>query len=525
LKPAPRNFIDKVIGYFDPAAGARRAHARLVSDRLTGIRKYEGASKGRRTAGWVTSGASANAELQGSLAVLRNRSRDLVRNGGYGGRAISLIETNVVGCGIVPQAQHKTSSREDAAQSLWKEWGESTLCDYQEETHFYGLQAQIVRAMAESGEVLIRRIWMRPSDNLPVPMQLQVLEADYINTLRSNEKTADGGYIVQGKEFDKRGKLVAYWLFDRHPGEIGVPFSNLVAKRVLATDIIHLYRADRPGQIRGIPFLAPCIIRLRDLDEYEDAQLQRQKIASCFSVIIRDAEAALDNRVAGTGAEASEDQLEKIGPGMILELPDGKDVSFATPPGVDGYSEYTRSHLRGIAVGTNLTYEAFTGDYSNVNFSSGRMGWLEMNRSIQQLQYNLVIPRLCVRIWSWFQEAAELEGRTDAVGVLADWMPPRREQIDPKSENAATQMAIRNGTKTWEQAVREEGYDPKKQIEEIKRTNKAFDDAGIILDCDPRNVTAQGLAQVEPADPADSNADATDKPAPAKNKDAQGGRK
>ena len=117
-----RNFVDKFVSFFSARAGARRAQARLVESGLLNLKRgYDGASKGRRVEGWLTSGSSPNVETQASLQLLRNRSRDLVRNNPYAARAIQAITTNTVGKGIFPQALGNENGV-TAAETRWAKW-------------------------------------------------------------------------------------------------------------------------------------------------------------------------------------------------------------------------------------------------------------------------------------------------------------------------------------------------------------------------------------------------------------------
>jgi hypothetical protein len=59
-------WLDRAIGWMSPGAGLSRARARAA---LQTLRAYEGATIGRRTSGWRTTGASANAEIAGALAA------------------------------------------------------------------------------------------------------------------------------------------------------------------------------------------------------------------------------------------------------------------------------------------------------------------------------------------------------------------------------------------------------------------------------------------------------------------------
>lgn len=483
------NWLDRVIAFVNPQAAIRRQRARLAVDAMDRIsaRKYEGAAKGRRIDGWLTQSTSANAEISTALATLRDRSRDLVRNNPYAARAIQAISANTVGTGIVPQAKHKKPKPAQMAMDAWRVWGETTQCDADGNLDFYGLQALAMRTVAESGECLIRQ--RRSQDpKLAIPLQLQLLEADFVDSSKEGDLES-GGYIIQGVEFDRFGKRVAYYLFTKHPGDKA---ASKVSVRVPAEEIIHLYRKDRPGQVRGVPWSAPVIVRLHDFDEYEDAQLVRQKIAACYTAFVQDIETPLDST-------AAESVLgERLEPGSIELLPPGKTITLANPPTVTGYNEYASAVLHAVAAGYGVTYEMLTGDFSQVNFSSGRMGWLEFNRNIELWRWSMLIPQFCNTVWAWFIEAAMLKGFS-VEGVEATWTPPRREMIDPTREVPATIKAIRGGLMSLSQSIRENGYDPKTHLEEMKADFDLLDKLGLKLDSDPRNITAGGMVQPEVA--------------------------
>lgn len=493
------NALDSLIGWLSPATGFRRLRARKAFETLRG--GYEGASSGRRTEGWTAGNGSANAALAGSLPKLRARSRDLTRNNPYAEKALSVIVTNTVGAGITPAFRSTTrkANRAEALAEVWKAWGETTDCDADGLHDFYGIEALVLRTIAESGECLIRRRWRRASDGLALPFQLQVLEPDFIDTSKDTAAPdKDGRETVQGIQFDALGRRTGYWLYSRHPGDNAV-WGRTESRLVPAEDIIHVYRVRRPGQVRGVPWPAPVIMRLRDFDEFEDAQLIRQKIAACFAAFVTDTEGGA---VAPDGKpKAISDSIE---PGIMEVLPPGKSIAFADPPGVTGYDEYTTTMLRGVAAGYGITYEALTGDLSGVNFSSGRMGWLEFQRNIDEWRWLMLIPRLCGGVWAWFAEAAALSG-LNTEGVRAEWSPPRREMIDPVQETKATVNAIRAGLQSLPEAIRQQGYDPDAVFREIAETNKLLDDLGLVFESDARKITQAGQLQTEISGAANDN--------------------
>jgi len=503
------NWIDKAVDYLNPVAGANRRKHRMASMNLQAIqRKYDAAQRGPRTDGWTTVGgfgSSANAEVGYALRVVRDRCRDLVRNNTYAGGGITAIVSNTVGTGILCQPTSSDSSKSDAASLLWRKWSESTDCDADGLHDFSGLQSLAFRSMVEGGESMVVRRWRRPSDGykIPVPFQIQVLEGDYLDTTKSFQTGANGnGYIIHGVEFNNRGQRVAYWLFDHHPGEFGLikTGSGLISKRVDAKDVIHLFRVDRAGQARGIGWAAPCVIRFRDFDLFEDAVNMRMQIAACFAGFIGDIESPLE---AGNAKTAISD---KLSPGALEILPPGKTITFPNMPSAadDGHSVRV---LRGLAKGLGITYETLTGDYSQTNYSSGRMGWISEYRNIEAWRWITFIPRFCNPIYAWFQEAADLVGKSVDQTVPL-WTPPRREMIDPTKEIPAQRDAVRSGFVSLSESIRESGRIPSEVFKEMKKDSDTVKALGLVLDTDPSQIARGGNAQ--PPDQTGGNTGAGD---------------
>lgn len=349
---AKTNWIDRAVGYVSPQAGLRRIRARAAAEVV--LRHYEGAASGRRTQGWNRSTTDANAAMAPSLARLRDAARDLVRNNGYAESAITTICDHVVGWGIVAKAKPKNVK----ATELWAQWAETTACDADGRQDFAGLQHLVTRTVVESGEALVRRRIRRPEDELPIPLQIQVLEPDYLDTAKTGLRLPNGGRIVSGVEFDVLGKRAAYWLFQEHPGSVISAASASV--RVPAESVLHVYRQDRASQVRGASWFAPVLLKFKDFDDFDDATLMKQKVAACLSVITTDAD--------GTGAplgtvDPASPTIDSLEPGGILNLAPGRSVQVVQPPSVREYSDYTRTTLRGVATGLGVSYEDLTGDY------------------------------------------------------------------------------------------------------------------------------------------------------------------
>jgi lambda family phage portal protein len=468
-----------------PDWGMRRLRARASAQVMA--RHYDAASVGRRTSGWQRYASDANTASAAALTSLRELSRDLRRNNGWAKRGIQVIANNSVGWGIMPKPKAgRSRARNAAAIELWNDWADSTACDFDGRLNFYGLQRLAMETIVESGEVLIVR--QAPADDKQsIPMRLQVLEPDYLDSSKHGLSTPEGGTIIGGVEFDARGRRVAYWMFTSHPGSQGLMSRGFESVRVPADRVLHVYHVDRPGQVRGVPWLAAAIARLNDLDDFEDAELMQQKVAACFGAFVTD----MDGQSTSLGAQdEDDDELEHLEPGHIAYLPPGKTVTFAQPPRAqDG--AFTIRSLRRIAVSIGVPYEDLTADFSQVNYSSARMARLAHWQNVSVWREHMLIPQLCGGVWAWAMElAAAMQGWPTM--PLAHWSAPPMPILEPDKEGLAYLRLVRIGAMTWPQMVRELGYDPTEQLTEIAETNAELDKLGIVLDIDPRKTNGSG---------------------------------
>lgn len=477
-----RSIIGRAIAAVSPGWALSREKARLSLTRVERARaEYDGATKGRRAEGWRRRGTDANSEIGRAQKVLRDTARDMVRNNGYAARAVAVLAANTIGAGITFQVK-RNGKADPALQAIAKRHLESTDIDADGRHDLYGLQLLAFRSVVEGGASLIRFRQRRLTDKLTLPFQIQVLEPDYLDERKHGRIT--GGSHIYGIEFNGIGQRTAYWLFTDHPGSsIG---ATIGSKPTPARDVVHLFRADRPGQQHGVTWFAPVILRARDFADFEDAELTRQKVAACHVGVVH-GESEAEVAEAGQGADGA----EVMEPGMIWHAPDGRSITFNSPPQTSSYDPYTKVSLRAIAVGMNISAHSLTGDLSDLNFSSGRLGWQDDQRQIDSWQWQMFIPQFCAGVGNWLLRVFELTGY-DVTGVTVEWTPPVRAMINPAEEVKANRDAIRSGQKTLSQVLREAGYDPAVVLAEWATDAALLDQLGLILDCDPRRVTSVG---------------------------------
>ena len=465
---------------------------------------YEGAATGRRLASWQPGDEGVNTLLFRDASLMRSRSRDLVRRNTWATNALDSLVANLIGTGIKPQSTYSDPALKEQIQSLWLDWTKEAdahgLCG------FYGLQALVARAMIEGGEVLVRFRNREERDGLVVPLQLQVLEPEHLPA-SMNQDLPNGHRIRAGIEFNKIGQRVAYHLYREHPGESPMLYQSGDMSRVPASEICHIFKPLRPGQLRGEPWFAQALVKLQDLDQYDDAELVRKKTAALIAGFITKPDPDLG--VAGEDdKEADEDGAAPVTwtPGTMQVLLPGENVTFSDPTDVGStYGEFMRTQLRAVAMGLGLSYEQLSGDLTGVNYSSIRAGMLEFRRRMEQLQRAVLVHQFCRPVWRRWMDQAVLSGTLEMPEYRKNWrkyqdvkwIPQGWSWVDPQKETTASILAIRAGLISRAEAVSRNGLDIEQLDNEVAADNQRADGLNLEFDSDPRRVSRSGARHKE----------------------------
>lgn len=513
LRPS---IIDRVLAQFSPALGRDRFAARLAMQRMQDMaRGYDGATMGRQTANWRSRNTSANSEIDMVGSVLRSRARDLVRNNPIAANGVQILVSNLVGTGIRPRAATKNASLNADVDRLWAEF--SANCDFYGHTDFHGLTALAVRSMVEAGDSLVvQRVLRGAEARSGVPLRLDVREIDHLDATKI-ETTAPGGRrIINGIEYNREGRRVAYWLHPEHPGDTVRDLRNRYESvRLPADQVVHLFERQRT-QDRGVTWLAPVMLSLRDLDDWQNAELVRKKTEACMvGVVLSDSDTNLVPKVHLGGDNGQE--VQEFGPGMIAYASGADDIKFNQPVATGGVYEWHRVHLHILAAGLRMPYSLLTGDLSQANFASSRVGLNEFHRFIEMTQWNLIIPRFCQPVWDWFVTAAYLAGRIGVPRVAVEWAPPTFQSVNPKQDAEADLLEVRAGFVTLPQMIAKRGLDPVANLTEQAAFLKKAEAMGLSFDSDPARMTKAGTIQgavgADAPDPEDeAGADDAERP-------------
>lgn len=461
-------------------------------------RAYEGAGQGGRFAGLPASNASATSAVVGNAETLRGRSHQLLRNNPWAFNGIESAVANAVGTGITPYSQHPDP---DVRRTLHETWRDHVPeADAAGITTMYGLQWQGWYAVQESGECFVRRRLRRQSDGLLIPVQYQMLEPDHV-PLWLNRIEPSGNITRAGIEFNAIGQRVAYHMYSTHPGDrfSTVGFAgNFQTVRVPASQVMHMFVARRPGAIRGEPILSRVLLRLAELDQFDDAELVRKKTAALFAAFIRQADDLVPiEQLSGQQAKRPAEMFDiTLEPARVQYLKPNEDISFSEPADVgSNFDAFVTHELRGVAAGINAMFEQVTGNLTDVNFSSIRAGLMEFRRKLSAYVMHWLCHQFCKPTWDTFIREGIVAG---SLPYLADyardprpfhrvrWIPDGFEYVNPVQEATAVERMIRSGVTSRGEENLKRGILPEELDAEVAADNARADAAGNVYTSDAR---------------------------------------
>lgn len=472
--------LDRAIGYLAPRRALARMRARATMALVSGLGTswgesgYVGGRHDRRSMReWSPRAGSATSDQLPGLDTLRARSRDMVRNAPLAGGAISTTVTNVVGPGLKLQARPdravlglddaEAEAWEGRAELIWRTWAQAEFCDLTGEQSFAGLQDLAFRAVLESGDILVLRRFV---DDGLFSTRIQFVEADRIS---NPQFQMDRPELAAGVEIDGRGRSVAYHVQNAHPGDImfGSLFSLQEWTRVPVRGPASgerlsylLYRRLRPGQRRGVPYLAPVMEPLKQLDRYSEAEIMAAVVSAMFTVFIK---SESGDGLAPTPGQEVEDPYSseadyKLGSGSIVDLLEGESIETANPGRPNqAFDPFVTSILRQVGVGLELPFEVLIKHFT-ASYSAARSALLEAWK-FYQARREWLAESLCQPVYAWVISEAVARGMIDAPGYFDDpvirqawlgseWIGPAKGQIDPLKEIKAAKERIAIGVST-----------------------------------------------------------------------------
>lgn len=418
-------------------------------------RSFDAAGQGDR---WPSSSVmgAPNTQSLAAAGPVAMRAEWLAANSATAAAFVSLWTEHLVATGPNLRAAHPDPAMRRLLEKKWNAF--CRACDAEGYGDLAGVLAKVARSLVIHGEAFVQLVIVDRR------LRLKVISAEQV--ARDWTRVLDGGNrVFSGVEVDANGRRVAYWIY---PQPFDLPWSSAAQpERVSADDLLHCFEAKFAGAVRGMSWLAPIAANLLELDKLNDALLARANVAALFAGFVRD----IDGNASGFTQEIAQGRTGKpelsMEPGTVRILPPGCDIEFPTLPDNNGTNEFVAHLLRTIAVGGGVPSFLLSGDLSQVNYSSAKIGLESFKRSINRTQQSLFVAQLLQPIWERFLSVEILSGRLGAPDferdpesyVAVEFRWPAWASLDPLKDESANEIALRNRTKSRAQIIAAQGRD------------------------------------------------------------------
>jgi len=414
---------------------ARRALARFIAPEMT--RGYDAASW-KRFPREARTGRTAT-ETIAAAGPIRSKARYYSSNDAHAAAGVNALVTYAWGCGAIPA--HADAGLVTAFTDEW--WN---VCDADGRADFGGLVAQAIRAMVVDGECLV--IFRQRAAGL----RLQLLPAEQLDESLTRE-LGGGAFIAAGIEFNAAGERVAFWIRPFLPTQ---QFETWAAPvRVDAADVLHLFRPEGIGQIRGLSWLTPIMLKLADLGLLSDSLLKGFQVAALNSVYLIDRDGVpavpFDGQKDGDALDVS------LEPGAARILRGNWDFKANTPTQAMQSVEFMTASIEEVAAGLGVPAFMVSANVSRANYSSLRAALITFKASLETLQFNIIVPQLLAPIWRRWALTEQLRGARDGEAADPEWRFPALPEADPLKQLQAVKLALDSKLMSRKEAIAARG--------------------------------------------------------------------
>lgn len=493
------NVVDKIIEFVNPKAGLNRTIARKQTEILNSGYSHHGASRNKNSLkGWNSYSSTARNDINDNIDDLRERSRDLYMGAPIGTAAIKTMRTNVVGAGLTlkPNIDYKFlgMTKEEAEQwqdAVKREFGyyaDSVNCDIMRLNNFYELQQLAFLSQMMNGDVFVL-LPVRKNKFFIYDLRIQLIEADMVTTPNqhiTNPNISAGVEVVDNE-------VVAYYIrncmedytYDTSYTRVEAFGGNSGRKNIL-----HLMNAERVGQTRGVPLLAPVIESLKQLERYTHAELVAAVVGGMFTVFVKQTSSADPIGEAGyDDYDDDEDVNYNMGNGTIVNLGKDEDIEIADPKRPNAnFDGFVRSIVKQIGASLEIPYELLMKSFES-SYSASRASLLEAWKMFR-MHRTWMANDFCQPIYEEWLSEAVAKGRIHAPAFFedpmvrqayckAEWYGASQGQIDPLKEVKASEYRINLGVSTREREAMElTGTEFSSNIEQLKKEDMLMSELG-----------------------------------------------
>ncbi len=242
------------------------------------------------------------------------------------------------------------------------------------------------------GEVILRKQRGWPYNDFGFTWQF--INPDYLDH-NLNRLCENGNIIRMGIEQDIEYKFpVAYWFLRRRPSDTQFNWQQAGDRyyRVDAEEIIHVYlQTEDDEQTRGWPWVFAAAVNLFRLGKYQESALINAAIGASRGVYF---EKKYPEGFMGDPRELQDEEND-----LVVDLPQGSSLEL--PYGVEAkvvdmkypdheFPEFNKAMMLTAAMVFGTSYATTTGDLSQANFVSSRVGQIEEREQYMAIQEFLI---------------------------------------------------------------------------------------------------------------------------------------
>lgn len=462
----------------------------------------------------------ADEDLSLSLPRAQSSSHSMCLNSPFARSVLRGYRTGVLGSdGIVLRSEirRRNKNRNEKTYKLneplnkkvekaWKDWGRAaSVCG---ELSWLDIQKQVLNTIIESGDCLVMFLPIAPSNNAKniksnVMLSIQVIEGDMIDVSYSGSRVASANeYWEDGIKYDRLGRKLAYAI------QTKITERLYETREYDARDILHLYfrSEQRAGSKRGWPLLTSVRNAVPELDRYIQASVDFQQSNSATVAFVSPSPSSTPPAPLSAADVDAITEAPARGGGIRL-LPSGATVHERGHVQAGNIIPFVNATEEMVSMASGLTKDLVTGNMSETNLASGRLGQILSNEQFKEKQQflieNLHEPTRIRFIKAWLLVERGTDVPTNLDEYKHSWITRTYPVSDDLKKANADKANLELGIKSRTRLANEQGIDWEAEIKQRAKEEEILAENNITLP----PVATETIAVEEERNPLNQNQD------------------
>lgn len=431
------------------------------------VRRFAGAGSSRTP--FQVAYTKINNELKNDYIALVLRARDCAKNNSIVVSYLNFMQRNVLGAkGFSFSATSYLNNNTKKADVKSNRIIDDCWYDYctsikkyvsaDEQLSALDFDRQILNSLLIDGEVFIHRVMDKKSK---YGIRYEIIDALDVDTLYNQTFPGNSERICMGIKVNEYGKPLSYFV-RRNNNDY---YNSGERIEIPAKDMIHLYKRQFAGQIRGYTPLASILLNLKALEEYNNAEINAALLNAAYMGIWEKTGSgnAMDNynndEVDDNGNVAVE-----VESNVFRFAPDGytlKSIQSQHPN--NNLGAFNEACIKCIASSLGVSSNKLNSDY-NASYSALQQANKEDQKTCLDLQQFLIDNWKNVQYADWLKQLLISDitplKYTDIDRLMIhDFRGNNWEHLDPAKELAAAKIKLEARLSSPQQEIEKLGGD------------------------------------------------------------------